>query len=514
MQLHPDDKNWGREKELLEKTCFIGVKSSKKKELKKFKNDIAINDIILIRRCSMPIAMVEVIGEIEDSLNIKFVHDDLIDDDYNRLDWFRYRRKIKILAFADEDTDGKYYSFLSSTDFLAKAFKGKIYKYIESWHKKISPSFFKSQVGLKIRKIYIQKFQIFEEFNFNTTHNNEALSLLVIAGINGSGKTTLLEYIKNFAGHICDKDNDKSFIEFEMYDDKSKHTSKQILNYANSQDTYLVGGNTIRQESLIKNYFENNVIYFSSDTVIDNIKYSIPKYLENLVWKNDVKASEAKQSIRTYINDLFRNIGISIEFDDIDEKELFFRNSKGDKFHIDKISTGEKTLMSKVLYLYLEEIKDKVILIDEPELSLHPAWQNKVLKLYENFALNNNCQIIIATHSPHIIGGAKPEYIRVLRRNRDGNIEALDGYQQSYGLEFDKVLLEIMDMNETRTPDVEKELVYIKEQIYSNNFLDNKEFADRWGELEKNLGKDDLDLKLLRLEMNMREKRNAPNNQK
>ena len=41
---------------------------------------------------------------------------------------------------------------------------------------------------------------------------------------------------------------------------------------------------------------------------------------------------------------------------------------------------------SSFLYLYLAEIKDKVILIDEPESSLHPAWQSRILKLYENYA--------------------------------------------------------------------------------------------------------------------------------
>ncbi|MFZ2968565.1 MAG: AAA family ATPase [Sulfuricurvum sp.] len=64
--------------------------------------------------------------------------------------------------------------------------------------------------------------------------------------------------------------------------------------------------------------------------------------------------------------------------------------------------------------LYLQKAQNKVILIDEPELSLHPEWQNKVLKLYENFALKNNCQIIIATHSPHIIAQTPHKYLRIL----------------------------------------------------------------------------------------------------
>jgi predicted ATP-dependent endonuclease of OLD family len=41
------------------------------------------------------------------------------------------------------------------------------------------------------------------------------------------------------------------------------------------------------------------------------------------------------------------------------------------------------TLLTKVLYLYLSEIKNQVILIDEPEMSLHPNWQNSILELYD-----------------------------------------------------------------------------------------------------------------------------------
>jgi len=102
-----------------------------------------------------------------------------------------------------------------------------------------------------------------------------------------------------------------------------------------------------------------------------------------------------------------------------------------------------------VLYLYFKDYKDKVILIDEPELSLHPSWQNRVLKIYENFAKQNDCQIIIATHSPHIIGSAKNEYLRILRKNEEGNIEVVDN-SIAYGRDIEWVLEEVMGIQYTR----------------------------------------------------------------
>lgn len=38
--------------------------------------------------------------------------------------------------------------------------------------------------------------------------------------------------------------------------------------------------------------------------------------------------------------------------------------------------------------------------MDEPELSLHISWQDKLLSTIRD--LNPNCQLIIATHSPSI----------------------------------------------------------------------------------------------------------------
>ena len=49
---------------------------------------------------------------------------------------------------------------------------------------------------------------------------------------------------------------------------------------------------------------------------------------------------------------------------------------------------------------------------DEPEDALHPTWQKQVLKLYQNVGENN--QVIVATHSPHIIGSANAEEVFLL----------------------------------------------------------------------------------------------------
>lgn len=52
-----------------------------------------------------------------------------------------------------------------------------------------------------------------------------------------------------------------------------------------------------------------------------------------------------------------------------------------------------------------------MILIDEPELSLHVAWQKKFIDDLFNIIKNKKINVIIATHSPYIIGGYEENQI-------------------------------------------------------------------------------------------------------
>lgn len=139
--------------------------------------------------------------------------------------------------------------------------------------------------------------------------------------------------------------------------------------------------------------------------------------------------------------------------------------------------------------MYIKEIKDSVILIDEPELSLHPAWQNKILKLYETFAKENNCQIIIATHSPHIIGSAKNEYIRVL--TEDGVINDV----LAYGRDIEWVLEEVMGAKSTREQSIVDKINVCQELLNDDKYDEAEELIDA---LEKVIGENDSEILAMR----------------
>lgn len=76
---------------------------------------------------------------------------------------------------------------------------------------------------------------------------------------------------------------------------------------------------------------------------------------------------------------------------------------------LNKLSSGEKQLLILLIEVLLQRKKSYVFLADEPELSLHIAWQRRILPAVQE--INPNAQVIVATHSPEIAGRYKSSTI-------------------------------------------------------------------------------------------------------
>lgn len=73
------------------------------------------------------------------------------------------------------------------------------------------------------------------------------------------------------------------------------------------------------------------------------------------------------------------------------------------KIEIDTISSGEREIINFIFGLFLEELNDGIVIIDEPELHLHPNWQKKLIQILKEETENKNIQIIFVTHSSSFI---------------------------------------------------------------------------------------------------------------
>ena len=64
------------------------------------------------------------------------------------------------------------------------------------------------------------------------------------------------------------------------------------------------------------------------------------------------------------------------------------------------LSSGEKQMLLILTTVFLQEEKPNVVLMDEPEISLHISWQDRLIEWIRQ--LNPYCQVILTTHSPNI----------------------------------------------------------------------------------------------------------------
>lgn len=80
-----------------------------------------------------------------------------------------------------------------------------------------------------------------------------------------------------------------------------------------------------------------------------------------------------------------------------------------------RASSGEQCILLSLLGIAANITDNSIILIDEPEISLHPEWQQRYINLLMNtFEGFYNCKFIIATHSPLVISNLKSSNCYIL----------------------------------------------------------------------------------------------------
>lgn len=83
---------------------------------------------------------------------------------------------------------------------------------------------------------------------------------------------------------------------------------------------------------------------------------------------------------------------------------FYFKSHNGDIIDRNLLSSGEQNQIVLLFNLIFDFVSQKVILIDEPEISLHVAWQQTFLDSLKKIQkINKYEKVIIATHSPQVI---------------------------------------------------------------------------------------------------------------
>ena len=359
-----------------------------------------------------------------------------------------------------------------------------------------------------INSLHIEKYQILEDLKmeFQIPKDNKNV-VNIIAGVNGSGKTTLLKWIllrlkynNDFRGSLVrdeEEVNDKnSIVTLHQYTQNLIKKNEYINGiHSSPRIIYIPSNMTFQyqtQSTLDTSYKFENIV--DTNRLLGNAEFFIKDYVisrERNSSKSNPKdrTEDAINSFNAIFNES-KLITRLVNLDIHNSNKPIFETLNGDKITIDKLSSGEQQLYARVVSLMILNPHNSVILIDEPELALHPKWQIEIMKIYANIGKNN--QFIVATHSPYIIASVPNENINFLVREK-GKIVAINDIV-AYGRDI-RWVLEEMGVSHTRVLKVEDEFENCNTLLNNEKYDEAEKCIDN---LENIIGENDSEILTLR----------------
>lgn len=246
--------------------------------------------------------------------------------------------------------------------------------------------------------------------------------------------------------------------DFESYDEFNDKISKFIsikknTNRLDSEKLY---------ERLHSTHLKSEIFNFfkSKRRGLNSIEYRIDLFNQSL---NDIFLHDASILI------FFIESGI-IQIDD-------FSFTTNDDFSFSMASSGQHHLFTEILNLTSSVTDDSLILIDEPEISLHPNWQIKYIELLQSIMNNyKGCHTIICSHSHFLVSCINEEYCGIMqaKTTKNGHIEITEYNQNVYGWSPEQVLYNVFGLSTTRNHYFESDIKQIISVIskVNNNIND------------------------------------------
>lgn len=197
----------------------------------------------------------------------------------------------------------------------------------------------------------------------------------------------------------------------------SAETGKAVLSIKNKDIILDIDKKSVSSDNLMK--LNEDTIYMESPFILDNIDtFYYDKMLphrNNIISKlyngNDNKTITSEIIIQNKLEHIFNilsEIGIGELFkesSDTRKKTFKYKEENSDnKIEISNISAGIKTfLILKTLILNGHISEKGCIVLDEPEIHLHPEWQLVFARLIVLLQKTFNLHILLTTHSPYFL---------------------------------------------------------------------------------------------------------------
>lgn len=308
-------------------------------------------------------------------------------------------------------------------------------------------------------KLDVRKFNMIEEAELLID------GLTVIAGDNDTGKSTIGKLLFSMF-----KAYDRAIAEKKKIDDVFEETISLVFSRYNMENVWmrLTNGNGFCQidgretgvkisgdigRLPIKNviYVENPIVWLLMDVFSKN---GLTEELRDLYLLYDVYGKLAtecsfeknipfKENLLACINKI---IGGSIAYEA--NKFLYVRNKDEKKFPITSVASGIQNFAILDVLTRNEQIQPgTVLIIDEPEVHLHPQWEYDYARLIAEY-VKRGVKVVVTTHSLYMVKALKeftkdiPEKVNYYLTNKDDNNYV---YYENVTLETYKIFKKFSD---------------------------------------------------------------------
>lgn len=207
---------------------------------------------------------------------------------------------------------------------------------------------------------------------------------------------------KSFEVCFSASDNENSDVETKL--EKRSPELIEFLNYQNRHIFYLPATRIGPKDHFPKNFDKFNMLGNSGEFVVDYFaKYRLTSVLENL--QKDSSSTTLYSQVNYWLNTIMK-VKISIEEIGISNnysiKYTYQDNKEVRPYHI---GTGISYILG-VIIACLSAKKDEIVIIENPEIHLHPRAQSD-LSEFLCYVSNAGIQIIVESHSDHIFNGIR-----------------------------------------------------------------------------------------------------------
>lgn len=224
----------------------------------------------------------------------------------------------------------------------------------------------------------------------------------VLSGINGVGKSTILNKVVRGLANVDQLNSPVTMgVRLKVYPETAKWIRYDVIR---SFDRPLVSSDSMRKvldasvtTELDWQLYQLQRKYLDYQVNIGNRIIEVLQSGEPDAAERAQKISEPKKKFQDLVDKLFAETGKRL----VRTKNEILFSQIGEELTPYQLSSGEKQLLAILLTVLTEDNQHYVLFMDEPEVSLHIDWQQKLIEMILD--LNPNVQIILTTHSPAVI---------------------------------------------------------------------------------------------------------------